>query len=98
MTCLVMELRSVCRIHNTATLAQLSRVFPPPQFPCHTYTHIISHPDECSGLLSGFSVFTLSAFPPDHLHIVANGRFLKRTSDSLSLGEAVQWPFTAMVS
>lgn len=62
MTCLVMELRSVCRIHNTVTLAQLSRVFPPPQFPCHTHTLITSHPDECSGLLSGFSVFTLSAF------------------------------------
>lgn len=58
-----MELRSGCRIHNTTTLAQLSRVFPLPQVPCHTYTLMIFHPDECSGFLSDFSVFTLSAFP-----------------------------------
>lgn len=86
MTCLVMELGSGCRIHNTATLAQLSRVFPPPQFPCHTYTLIISHLGACSRLLSGFLVFTQSAFPSDHLHIVTNGRFLKRISEPLSLG------------
>lgn len=89
MTCLVMELRSGCRIHNATTLAQLSRVFPPPQIPCHTYTLMIFHPDECSGFLSGFSEFTLSAFPPDHLHTGADRRFLRRTSDLLSVGEVV---------
>lgn len=81
MTCLVMESRFGFRTHNMVTLPQLSRVFPPPRPPCHTYTLVVSHPDEFSGFLSGFPAFTLSAFPSSHLHVVANRRFLKRMSD-----------------